>query len=69
MKIKLTIAAHREGYSLNQCGFTLTTSELIEILQRYPEDTPVYISNDNGYTYGPIRANFIDEKEEDDEED
>ena len=68
MKINLTIEAHREGYSLQQCGFTLTAGELIEILDRYPEDTPVYISNDNGYTYGPIRANDINEKETDDDD-
>ena len=68
MKINLTIEAHREGYSLQQCGCTLTAGELIEILDRYPEDTPVYISNDNGYTYGPIRANDIDEKETDDDD-
>ena len=63
-KLNLTIEALREGYSLNQCGFTLTAGELIEILQQYPEKTPVYISNDRGYTYGPIRANNICEKEE-----
>ena len=68
MKLNLTIEATREGYSLNQCGSTMTTSELIEILQQYPEDTPVYVSNDNGYTYGPIRANHINEKEVDDDE-
>ena len=37
-----------------QCGKTLTARELIEILQGYDEDTPIYLRNDNGYTYGNI---------------
>ncbi len=68
MKISLTIESLREGYSLNQCGKTMTVGELIEYLQDYPEETPIYTSNDGGYTYGPIRAGLINEKEEDEEE-
>ena len=67
MKLNLTLEARREGYSLNQVGTTMTVGELIEFLQNYPEETPVYISNDNGYTYGPIREFLFSEKEEDDE--
>ena len=68
MKISLAIEALREGYSMNQVGKTMTTGELIEFLQDYPEDTPIYISNDNCYTYGPIRESLIIEKEEDEDE-
>lgn len=68
MKISLAIEALREGYSMNQVGKTMTTGELIEFLQDYPDDTPIYISNDNCYTYGPIRENLIIEKEEDEDE-
>lgn len=66
-KISLTIEARREGYSLEQCGWTMTVGELKEILERYPDETKIYISNDRGYTYGPIRPNDINEKEEEEE--
>lgn len=32
---------------------------LIEILQEYDEDSPVYLRNDNGYTYGSITRGDI----------
>ena len=56
----------RNGYGPDQCGSTMTVAELIEFLEQFEEDTKVYISNDNGYTYSPIReSNFF---ENDDEE-
>ena len=51
---KLFINDKRNGYNTDQCGKTLTARELIEILQEYDEDTPIYLRNDNGYTYGSI---------------
>lgn len=51
---KLYINGNRNGYNTMQCGKTLTARELIEILQGYDEDTPIYLRNDNGYTYGNI---------------
>lgn len=56
---ELFINGTRNGYSTNQCGKTLTVGELIEILQGYDEDTPIYLRNDNGYTYGSIAENDI----------
>lgn len=57
------INGKRNGYSPEQCGRTLTAAELIEILSEYDEDTPVYISNDNGYTYGNITRWDISEND------
>lgn len=50
----LFIEGKRNGYSVDQCGRTLTVGELIELLSEYDESTPVYLRNDNGYTYGSI---------------
>lgn len=64
---ELFISGKNNGYGTDQCGKTLTVGELIEILQEYDEDSPVYLRNDNGYTYGSITRNDIyssDELEE-----
>lgn len=51
---ELFINGKKNGYGTDQCGKTLTVGELIEILQEYGEDSPVYLRNDSGYTYGSI---------------
>lgn len=65
----LIILAEREGYSIDQVRRTMTVGELIEALQEYDEDTPIYLSHDSGYTYGGIlqsrmEARYTDEDEE-----
>ena len=71
----LTIDAHRDGYSIDQVDETITVGDLIYFLEDYPDDTPVYISNDRGYTYGGISEDDLslkyveEEEEEEDEED
>ena len=50
----LLIDARREGYTLDQCHRTMTVGELIELLSDYDEDREIYLSHDNGYTYGSI---------------
>ena len=71
----LTIEAHRDGYSVDQVYETMTVGDLIYFLEDYPEDTPVYISNARGYTYGGISEDDLslksveEEEEEEDEED
>ena len=71
----LTIEAHRDGYSVDQVYETMTVGDLIYFLEDYPDDTPVYISNDRGYTYGGISEDDLslkyveEEEEEEDEED
>ena len=68
VKVNLCLEAKREGYSTYQVERTMTVREMIEFLQQYDDDTPVYISNDNGYTYGGIMENNFYEKEEEEEE-
>lgn len=62
------IDGKRNGYSPEQCGRTLTVCELIAILESFDDDTPVYIKNDNGYTYGSITERDIDEDFDDEDE-
>lgn len=69
MKEVITIEAQREGYSINQCYKTMTVGELIQELSQYDEDTPIYFSHDNGYTYGSLKEENIDIRYEDEGED
>ena len=66
------INANREGYGTDQIRRTMTVGELIEMLSQFDEDTPVYIGNDRQsyglYTYGGIREDDIEEKEEEGKE-
>lgn len=59
------IDSRRDGYSPSQCHDTMTVGELIDILSQYDEDQPVYIRNDNGYTYGSVQMDSVTEGEED----
>lgn len=68
MKEVIIIEAEREGYSINQCYKTMTVGELMQALQEFDENTPVYFSHDNGYTYGSLREENIDVRYDDDEE-
>lgn len=64
----LFIDGRRNGYEPSQCGRTMTVIELIEYLEQFDEETPVYISNDNGYTYGNIDWDSFEEQELESEE-
>lgn len=61
---KLIINTVREGYGLDQIRNTMTVGELIELLQDYDEDTKIYLSFDNGYTYGGITSESFQEDDE-----
>lgn len=62
---KLYIEGRRDGYSPEQCGSTMTVAELISYLEQFDEDVKVYLSNDNGYTYGSITdLSFSDDEDE-----
>ncbi len=60
----LFIEGNRSGYDTEQCGRTMTVGELIELLSNFDEDRPVYLRNDNGYTYGHIREEDVHTSEE-----
>ena len=67
----IIIEAKREGYTIDQAENereAITVGELMQMLEDFDEDTKVYISNDNGYTYGSvteyrIREDWVDEDE------
>lgn len=61
------IDTKREGYGPDQCKRTLTVGELIAYLEQFDEDRPVYLRNDNGYTYGSILEQSFYDPEEDPE--
>lgn len=64
----ITLAGKRTGYSVEQVkDMTMTVGDLISALQEYDEDTLIVISNDNGYTFGEIDHNSIDELDLDSE--
>lgn len=51
---EVIIEAKREGYGTDQVYRTMTVGELIAYLEQFNEDAKVYLSHDNGYTYGGI---------------
>ena len=68
----IIIEAKREGYTIEQAENereSITVGELMQMLEDFDEGTKVYISNDNGYTYGSvteyrIREDWVDEDDE-----
>jgi len=66
---RLFIEGNRNGYSPAQCGRTMTVCELIAYLEQFEDDTPVYLRNDRGYTYGSIRENDFSDDDGGSEED
>lgn len=71
-KVVVFIEANREGYAVDQISNTMTVSELIECLSQFDDDAKVYISNNNGYTYGGITwgrvsDDFVETDEEDEQ--
>jgi hypothetical protein len=66
--MKVLINAKRNGYGTDQCSDTMTVGELIEYLQQFEEDAPVYLKHDGGYTFGSITARDLEESDDDQEE-
>ena len=64
----LIMEAERTGYSIDQIRQTMTVGELIAFLSDYDEDTPIYPSQDNGYTYGGIGYDNFREEENEEED-
>ncbi len=62
----LYIEGRRNGYDPDQCGETMTVSEMIEFLSQFDGDLPIYLNNDSGYTFGNIDEYSFSECEHDD---
>ena len=68
----LFLDGRRTGYTPEQCGKTMTVADLMAYLEQFNEETPVYIINDGGYTYGNIDEDSFEEtdyRSEDEDED
>ena len=65
----LFIEGRRNGYTPDQCGRTMSVGDLIEYLSQFDEDMPVYLNNDNGYTFGSIDERSFEEEDLEDDED
>ena len=59
--MKLFINTNRTGYAPDQIRRTMTVAELIAALEELPEDAQVYLKHYNGYTYGGISWNDLEE--------
>ena len=66
---KLILDAMPQGYATYQIKRTMTVAELRDFLEDYDDETPVYLSFDNGYTYGGITESNFELEENYDEED
>ena len=64
----LIINAKRNGYAPKQCGNTMTVGELTRVLEDFDPDDKIYLSHDNGYTYGSISLRDLEEREDMDED-
>jgi hypothetical protein len=62
----LYIEGRRNGYDPDQCGETMTVSEMIEFLSQFDGDLPIYLNNDSGYTFSNIDEYSFSECEHDD---
>lgn len=68
MNERIIINTVRSGYAIDQIRNTMTVGKLIDFLSDYNEDVPVYLSFDNGYTYGGINERSIEAEYNNDEE-
>lgn len=59
----LYLEGRRSGYAPDQCGRTMTVSELINFLGQFDGTLPVYLNNDDGYTFGEISEDSFTESE------
>lgn len=64
----ITFEAEREGYTRGQVYAPLTVGDLKAFLEDYTDDTLIFLSHDNGYTYGTLRLNEVEESYEIEEE-
>lgn len=67
----LKIETERSAYSPEDLGRSMSVRDLIDYLMMFDDDTKVILSNDNGYTYGEVKEENIQEIEvydEDEEE-
>lgn len=65
---KLIIIANKDSYSTEDIYNTMTVGDLKAFLEDLEDDTLIYLSFDNGYTYGALRDDRMDIEYGDEEE-
>lgn len=65
---RLILNTSRDGYGIDQIRSTMTVGDLKCFFDDYDDDTPIYLSFDNGYTYGGISQEEFEESDEDSDE-
>ena len=60
----LKLEPQKTGYSVSQVRETMTVGELKSLLEYYDDELPIYLSFDNGYTYGGITEYEFNEVED-----
>ena len=66
MKCSIYLNTNRIAYSPDQIKNTLTVQDIIDIFSEFEPEAKVYFRNDDGYTYGNISHQDIEEDWEDD---
>ena len=64
----LKLNAERSGYAVSQVRRTMTVADLKSLLEDFDDELPVYLSHDNGYTYGGLTESSFEETESEDKE-
>lgn len=62
----LIFEAENSGYNPGQVKNALTVKELKECLDKYDDNTKVYLSFDDGYTYGRLPKPHLEDWPDDD---
>ena len=57
----LKIETERTGYAVDQISRTMKVGELKAFLEDMDDDMPIYLSFDNGYTYGGLQEENFEE--------
>ena len=60
----LIINTRREAYSISDVRGTLTVGDLINYLEQFDETDKVFLSFDEGYTFGGLSHFDFDEQED-----
>jgi len=63
------INAKREEYNYDQIRHTMTVGELIRLLHDFNDYDLVYLSHDNGYTFGGLTEDDFQEWYDEDHDD
>lgn len=59
---RVIINATNTGYAPRQIRKTMNVGEMKALLEEFNDDSPIYLSFDNGYTYGGLGQHSFEEE-------